>query len=321
MADTSYEFLIKFFVNYLPFTPTAGQVDVFKQDLSLVSPYLIEASLVELKNGALGKKLSEGKDWRPAIFQIYNRKVAEHAKLFPVFHSFETAFRSTVAVSLEEYYGEKIWWKFIDAKLRVGKDPREITFIGRRKITRDTRRRIGHTEALEQHRLSGQRSWIRDLARHRHVAAAVAAVENVGILPRELGLASAAASIDQAQLVTWADGDRDEVPPEAVVSGFLEASWTDLPLRPVELVGPDGDAADRHRGDVARLGVVEGSFGPGFPWEFDRRIVREQFLGAPDRAREPRQGGLRDILASLKFMQWAQPQKDSQRRESWLETP
>jgi hypothetical protein len=138
MTDTSYEFLIKFFVNYLPFTPTSGQVDDFKKDLSLVSPYLMEASLVEVKNGTLGKNLALGKDWRPAIFQIYNRKVAEHAQLFPVFHSFETAFRSTVAVSLEEHYGEKVWWKFIDAKVRAGKDPRDITFIGRQKITRDT---------------------------------------------------------------------------------------------------------------------------------------------------------------------------------------
>ncbi len=137
MTDTSYEFLIKFFVNYLPFTPTAGQVDEFKRDLSLVSPYLMEASLVELKNGAQGKTLSQGKDWRPAIFQIYNRKVAEHAQLFPIFHSFETAFRSTVAVSLEEHYGMTTWWKFIDAKIRAGKDPREITFIGNQRITRD----------------------------------------------------------------------------------------------------------------------------------------------------------------------------------------
>jgi hypothetical protein len=137
MTDTTYEFLIKFFVNYLPFTPTAGQVDEFKADLSLVSPYLMEASLVELKNGAQGKTLSQGKDWRPAIFQIYNRKVAEHALLFPIFHSFETAFRSTVAVTLEAHYNESIWWKFIDAKIRADKDPREITFIGSQSISRD----------------------------------------------------------------------------------------------------------------------------------------------------------------------------------------
>jgi hypothetical protein len=49
-------------------------------------------------------------DWRVAIFEIYNRKVAENAKLYPIFHTFETAFRSTVAVRIEEYYGVSDWW-------------------------------------------------------------------------------------------------------------------------------------------------------------------------------------------------------------------
>jgi hypothetical protein len=143
MADTSYEFLIKFFENYLPFTPTPGQVDDFKRDLSLVSPYLMEASLVEVKNGALGKALSRGQDWRPAIFQIYNRKVAEHAQLFPVFHSFETAFRSTLAVALEDYYQLPKWWDIIYQRLRSGAEARTITIINGKKIATDASHSIG----------------------------------------------------------------------------------------------------------------------------------------------------------------------------------
>ncbi|UPK35485.1 hypothetical protein IVB18_47360 [Bradyrhizobium sp. 186] len=143
MADSSYEFLIHFFENYLPFTPTPGQVDDFKKDLSLVSPYLMEASLVEVKNGALGKTLSQGKDWRPAIFQVYNRKVAEHAQLFPVFHSFETAFRSTVAVALEEYYQIPQWWDIIYKRLRAAGDARTITQINGKKIATDASHSIG----------------------------------------------------------------------------------------------------------------------------------------------------------------------------------
>jgi hypothetical protein len=143
MPDTSYEFLIRFFQSYLPFTPTAGQVDDFKKDLSLVSPYLMEASLVEVKNGAQGKTLSQGKDWRPAIFQVYNRKVAEHAQLFPVFHSFETAFRSTVAVTLEDYYQTPKWWDVIYRRLRSGGDARTITVINGKKIATDASHSIG----------------------------------------------------------------------------------------------------------------------------------------------------------------------------------
>ncbi|SIN83583.1 hypothetical protein SAMN05443247_00082 [Bradyrhizobium erythrophlei] len=143
MPDTTYEFLIKFFVNYLPFTPTSGQVDEFKSDLSLVSPYLMEASLVEVKNGTLGKNLALGKDWRPAIFQVYNRKVAEHAQLFPIFHSFETAFRSTLAVTLEDHYQIPAWWTIIYQRLREGKEARTITVINGKRIATDASHSIG----------------------------------------------------------------------------------------------------------------------------------------------------------------------------------
>jgi hypothetical protein len=98
----------------------------------------MEACLVEVKNGTLGKGLSQGKDWRPAIFQVYNRKVAEHAQLFPIFHSFETAFRSIVAATLEDHYAEKIWWGPIDRQIRAKKRAGAIRKIGQRKITSDT---------------------------------------------------------------------------------------------------------------------------------------------------------------------------------------
>jgi hypothetical protein len=97
MPDTSHEFLTTFFTDHLPFTPTRGQIDTFERDLSLVSPYLMLASLEEVKAGTLGNVLVyRPNEWRGAIFSVYNRKVAEHAQLFPVFHSFETAFRSPI---------------------------------------------------------------------------------------------------------------------------------------------------------------------------------------------------------------------------------
>jgi hypothetical protein len=138
MADSIYEFLVRFFVNYLPFTPTAVQVDTFRKDLSLVSPYLMEAALIEVKNGTQGRNLSDSRDWRPAIFRVYNRKVAEHAQLFPIFHSFETAFRSTLAVELESFYGIKKWWQTINEAVRDGGDARSVTRIGNKPIGRDT---------------------------------------------------------------------------------------------------------------------------------------------------------------------------------------
>ena len=59
-------------------------------------------------------------EWRKAIYAVYNRKVAEHAQLFPVFHCFETAFRSTVAVTLEDHYKIPCWWGPLTKQHRGG---------------------------------------------------------------------------------------------------------------------------------------------------------------------------------------------------------
>jgi hypothetical protein len=130
MSVTSQEFLVKFFKKYLPFTPVTEQVEVFKADLSLVSPYLMEAALVEIKEGIQGKKPESATDWRPAVFKIYNRKIAEHAQLFGLFHSFETAFRSTVAVTLEQYFQEKRWWRPVYDAMKANRRIRTVRRIG-----------------------------------------------------------------------------------------------------------------------------------------------------------------------------------------------
>lgn len=136
MPDVSFEFLTKFFSEHLPFTPTAGQVADFKSDLALVSPFLMEASLIEVKAGTLGNILVyRPTEWRAAIFKVYYRKVAEHAQLFPVFHSFETAFRSTVALQLEQHYSHKRWWRAVYEAMRKGQAPKTITEVGGAKMS------------------------------------------------------------------------------------------------------------------------------------------------------------------------------------------
>ncbi|MCK1408138.1 hypothetical protein [Bradyrhizobium sp. 76] len=144
MPDISYEFLTKFFTNYLPFSPTPSQVEDFQSDLTLVSPYLLEASLIEVKEGTKGTILRyRPNDWRPAIFSVYNRKVAEHAQLFPVFHSFENALRSTVAVTLEQHYKHARWWRAIYEELTRGGKAKNITHIGAVPLARHAAFRIG----------------------------------------------------------------------------------------------------------------------------------------------------------------------------------
>lgn len=143
MPTASHRILIDFFENDLPFTPTPGQVEQFERDLALVSPYLMKAAL---KEAAAGTAFQQGAfaEKRAAIFRIYYRKVAEHSQLFPIFHTFETAFRSIVAVKLETLYGMADWWAPIVARLRAGGEARTIGTINNVNISRDAAHRIGH---------------------------------------------------------------------------------------------------------------------------------------------------------------------------------
>ena len=144
MPDISYEFLTKFFTDYMSFLPTTSQIEDFQADLTLVSPFLLEASLVEVKAGTQGYLLVyRPNDWRPAIFTVYNRKVAEHAQLFPVFHSFENALRSTVAVVLEHHYQHTRWWRGIFEELRRGGVAKNVSQVGGVTISRHAAFRIG----------------------------------------------------------------------------------------------------------------------------------------------------------------------------------
>ncbi|QRM36043.1 hypothetical protein [Microvirga sp. VF16] len=135
-------FLLEFFQNHLPFTPTAGQVARFEADLAVVSPYIMQASLKEV---AVGRALVNRpfNDWRQAIFGVYHRKIAEHAQLFPVFHTFETAFRSLVAVELEALYGTPDWWTPIYTALRNGAAANTIAHIRGKPISKDAAHRVG----------------------------------------------------------------------------------------------------------------------------------------------------------------------------------
>jgi hypothetical protein len=140
MPAASIRVLTQFFKEHLHFTPTPDLVDLFAADLALVSPHLMHDALKEVAASLKGQHVSE---YREIIFGVYNRKVAEHAQLFPIFHSFETAFRSTVCVELERYYGQPQWWKSVYLALQRGVAPTTITSIGKRTLPKDTAHLIG----------------------------------------------------------------------------------------------------------------------------------------------------------------------------------
>ena len=144
MLGTATEFLTRFFVEDLPFTPTARQIDVFLSDLGLVNPHLMAGALKEVRAGIVGSVLVyQPNDWRRLIFQIYNRKVAEHAQLYPIFHTFETSFRSTVAVTLEDHYRHPRWWAGIYQQLRKGNPATTISQVSGVPMPKHAAHRIG----------------------------------------------------------------------------------------------------------------------------------------------------------------------------------
>lgn len=127
---STFDYISDFFVNHLHFTPTAGQIEQFERDIALVSPKLLAASLHELQ---ATEKLAgvPPRSHRTIIFEVYNRKVAEHARLFPILHTFEVAFRSTAAVMLEEHYKLKDWWMIVHRWVIEDKKPlTSLQFIG-----------------------------------------------------------------------------------------------------------------------------------------------------------------------------------------------
>ena len=142
MPTASQRILLDFFQNDLQFTPTARQVDQFERDLALVSPDLMRAALKEAaaSRGLAGRRFDEQ---RAAILVIYYRKVAEHAQLFPVFHTFETALRSTVAVELETHYQRQAWWTPVRDALRRGEDARSVPHLYGVALAKDTAHLIG----------------------------------------------------------------------------------------------------------------------------------------------------------------------------------
>ena len=139
-AQTStFNYISDFFQNHLHFTPTAAQIETFERDIALVSPKLLAASLHELS--ATKKLVGQAPDkQRALIFDVYNRKVAEHASLFPILHTFEVAFRSTTAVTLEDHYGIMDWWMPVRRwVVDEGRPIQSLQFIGNQSsIANDT---------------------------------------------------------------------------------------------------------------------------------------------------------------------------------------
>lgn len=135
-------------VEALPQRPDQEVIDRLRADLSVVSSDLLSGAIQEIAATAktkLPEVPAEG-DIRDAIYRIYNRKVAEHAQMFPMFHTVETALRASLAVELETHYGVQAWWApVLKGLMSSGWDPRSVTRIGNIAVNREIPFRMGRT--------------------------------------------------------------------------------------------------------------------------------------------------------------------------------
>lgn len=85
-------------------------------NLGIFVKALAEVRGVALKKGDI--------DIIPRLHRAYHRKLAEQAALYPIFHIFETSYRSFLAFWMEDYYGTAEWWKeHYDRLAWIGANP------------------------------------------------------------------------------------------------------------------------------------------------------------------------------------------------------
>lgn len=154
MPTPVHRYLKEIFTNHLHFTPTPGLIASFERDLACANPSLMKASLLEVKDAGKLKGVRDA-EVRGVIFSVYNRKLAEQSRMFPVFHAFETAFRSILAIQLEALYGAPDWWRPIEHKLRRGERLSPLTRIDGKPMSQDALATLGHLLRSELDRPDG----------------------------------------------------------------------------------------------------------------------------------------------------------------------
>ena len=134
--------LLAFFRERLAGTPTRAQVEAFEADLARSSHELMHAALLEMRASGFQDPIRG--NFRGRALAVYERKLAEQARLFPIFFILETAYRAFVAARLEAVYGTDNWWVPVRDGIAAGLDVRFLTAINGRSMSKSTIRTIEH---------------------------------------------------------------------------------------------------------------------------------------------------------------------------------
>lgn len=120
----------------LKLTPTSRQIDAFAGDLRRLNAHFwYEALLSLVKSKRISKKIERVDTLRQMAHRVYARKMAEASQLGVLLGTFESAYRSTIAVSMENHYGTGEWWRPVEEAMRQGLPLQSVVSINGRPVT------------------------------------------------------------------------------------------------------------------------------------------------------------------------------------------
>lgn len=120
---------VRFFRSRLGRILPGLQADLFAADLTRANLDVMDAALKQVAAAATAAG-SPPRDARAAVWAEYDRRLAEIAQLFPVFFTFESAWRSLMAVLLAGHYGADDWWQPIRASVLAGRPASTVAMLG-----------------------------------------------------------------------------------------------------------------------------------------------------------------------------------------------
>ena len=120
-----------------PLQVTAFEADLVRANLEFMDPALQQVAAVTMAAG------SPPRDARRAVWTEYHRRVTEVDRLFPVFFTFESAWRALTAEVLKARYGgTDAWWHPVRAAVQRSAASTRLGFLGGVPARNDVIRRV-----------------------------------------------------------------------------------------------------------------------------------------------------------------------------------
>lgn len=120
-----------------PLQVAAFEADLVRANLEFMDPALQQVAAAAAAAG------SPPHDARKAVWAEYHRRVAEVDRLFPVFFTFESAWRALTGEVLKARYGgSDAWWHPVRAAVQAGAGSVRLGFLGGVPARNDVIRRV-----------------------------------------------------------------------------------------------------------------------------------------------------------------------------------